>query len=174
MQKTNMRPSALMTARLPCALLLVLLLTNAGGCSKPPAPTPADPVLATSAVDAVAVLQAQSVDLEKIRDRVLREAAILALRERRMYSPVNDNAVEYFLALRSKHPNEAAFANALNDLMPYTVIAAEHNITRGNFAEAHRLIAMIEKIDPSAPALPRLKIAASTRQDAQSASASQH
>ena len=41
--------------------------------------------------------------------------------------------------------------------MPYTLIAAEQGISREEFPEAQRLIALIEKVDPKAPALPRLK-----------------
>ena len=41
--------------------------------------------------------------------------------------------------------------------MPYTLIAAEQGISREEFPEAQRLIALIEKVDPRAPALPRLK-----------------
>ena len=40
---------------------------------------------------------------------------------------------------------------------PYTLIATEQSIGREDFVEAQRLSALIEKADPKAPALPRLK-----------------
>lgn len=87
----------------------------------------------------------------------LRESATKALQDNRMYAPAGDNAVEYYLALREKQPQDATVNSALTDLMPYTLIAAEQGISREEFPEAQRLIALIEKVDPRAPALPRLK-----------------
>lgn len=87
----------------------------------------------------------------------LRAAAAKALGENRIYAPGGDNAVEYYLGLRDKLPNDAAVTSALTDLMPYTVIATEQSIAREDFAEAQRLSALIEKADPKAPSLPRLK-----------------
>jgi protein TonB len=74
-----------------------------------------------------------------------------------MYAPSGNNAMEYYLALRDKQPNDAAVASALTDLMPYALIAAEQSIARDDFAEAQRLYALMEKTDKAAPALPRLK-----------------
>jgi protein TonB len=41
--------------------------------------------------------------------------------------------------------------------MPYTLIATEQSINRDDFSEAQRLYALMEKTNPKAPALPRLK-----------------
>jgi periplasmic protein TonB len=87
----------------------------------------------------------------------LRAAASSALREQRLYAPPGNNAMEYYLALRDKAPNDAAIASALTDLLPYALIATEQSISRDDFAEAQRLYALMEKADPKAPALPRLK-----------------
>jgi len=87
----------------------------------------------------------------------LREAASAALREQRLYAPAGNNAMEYYLALRDKSPNDPAVSSALTDLMPYTLIATEQSINRDDFAEAQRLYALMEKTNPKAPALPRLK-----------------
>ena len=56
--------------------------------------------------------------------------------------------------------------SALTDLMPYTLIAAEQSIAREEFTEAQRLSAIIEKADPKAPALPRLKQSIAAAQEA--------
>jgi len=96
----------------------------------------------------------------------LRDAASQALRENRMYAPAGDNAMEYYLALRDKLPDDAAVSSALTDLMPYTVIAAEQAVVREQFDEALRLVALIEKADKTAPALPRIRQSITTSQQA--------
>ncbi len=67
------------------------------------------------------------------------EAATQALRDNRMYAPAGNNAVEYYLALREKQPQDAIVNSALTDLLPYTLIAAEQSIHRKDFDEARRL-----------------------------------
>jgi protein TonB len=94
----------------------------------------------------------------------LREAASAALKEQRLYAPAGNNAMEYYLALRDKQPNDPAVASALTDLMPYTLIATEQSIARDDFIEAQRLYALMEKTDSTAPALPRLKQGIATGQ----------
>jgi len=96
----------------------------------------------------------------------LRESATKALRENRIYAPGGDNAMEYYLALRDKLPNDPGVTSALTDLMPYTLIAAEQSIAREEFTEAQRLSAIIEKADPKAPALPRLQQSIAAAQQA--------
>lgn len=124
----------------------------AGGSATAPAPaaTPAEAPATTPDTAVSAEVQAMSVEQ-------LREAASLALRENRMYAPAGNNAFEYYLSLRDKQPQDATVKSALTDLTPYALIAAEQSITREEFPEAQRLIALIEKVDDKAPALPRLK-----------------
>lgn len=100
---------------------------------------------------------AVSAEVQAMGAEQLRDAATKALSENRIYAPGGDNAMEYYLALRDKLPSDPAVASALTDLMPYTLIATEQSIGREDFAEAQRLSALIEKADPKAPALPRLK-----------------
>jgi len=86
----------------------------------------------------------------------LREAAGKALREQRLYAPAGDNAMEYYLALRDKQPNDPAVSSALTDLQPYALIATEQSIGRDDFDEAERLYALLAKAAPGHPALARL------------------
>lgn len=135
--------------------IAVSLLVALAACSKDeqagqattdaPAAVVAPPAPAVSA-------QVQAMGAEQLRD-----AATKALSENRIYAPGGDNAMEYYLALRDKLPSDPAVASALTDLMPYTLIATEQSIGREDFVEAQRLSALIEKADPKAPALPRLK-----------------
>lgn len=135
-----------------------LLLGSLVACTgqTPPAATDA-PATAGATTDAES--KTAGLDTEALRD-----AASKALRENRMYAPVGDNAIEYYLALREKLPNDGYVSSALVDLLPYTVTAAENTIAREQFPEANRLIALIERVHPTAPALPRLKKAVSETQ----------
>lgn len=87
----------------------------------------------------------------------LRTAARAAYAENRLYAPAGDNAVEYFLALRASSPGDASASSALTDLLPMTVIAIEQSLVREDFEEGQRLIALLERVDGSHPALDRLR-----------------
>lgn len=144
----------------------LVLLAGLAACSgqgdEPAAESPAPAASAPAAMpevvsapppaDAALSPQVASMSVDQ-----LREAATQALRDNRMYAPAGNNAVEYYLALRDKQPGDAGVSSALTDLMPYTLIAAEQSIGREEFPEAQRLVALIERVDAKAPALPRLK-----------------
>ncbi|MCC8555278.1 energy transducer TonB [Xanthomonas hortorum] len=139
----------------------VILLVGLAACSRQEdkAATTAPATGATPAAPAAAPTPATAVSpqVQSMAADQLRASATKALQDNRMYAPAGDNAVEYYLALREKQPQDATVNSALTDLMPYTLIAAEQGISREEFPEAQRLIALIEEVDPKAPALPRLK-----------------
>ncbi|WP_295906995.1 energy transducer TonB [Xanthomonas sontii] len=134
----------------------ILLLAALAACSKQEEAAPPSAAPATAAANAPAQ-PAVSAKVQSMGTEQLHDSASQALRENRMYAPAGNNAVEYYLALRDKQPDDAGVKSALTDLMPYTLIAAEQSINREDFPEAQRLIGLIEKMDPQAPALPRLK-----------------
>ncbi len=137
------------------ALSLVVALA---ACSKDEqAGTEATTTTPTAAPIAAAPAPAVSAQVQAMSAEQLRAAAAKALGENRIYAPGGDNAMEYYLALRDKLPSDPAVTSALTDLMPYTLIATEQSIGREDFVEAQRLSALLEKADPKAPALPRLK-----------------
>lgn len=148
--------------RLRLGVLMVLAFALAA-CSKQEAPAPAaTPAAAAGNETAAAPADAApppavAASVQAMSADQLREAASQALRENRMYAPAGDNAMEYYLALRDKLPDDAPVSSALTDLMPYTIIAAEQAVAREQFDEAQRLVALIEKADDSAPALPRIR-----------------
>ena len=160
------RPFAV--ARLSLVLAVGLALAACGSEEAPGGATPATPATTaethappvptaeTAVSDAVSAL---SVD-------ELREAARKAYGENRLYAPVENNAVEYYLALRDKAPDDAGASSALTDLLPMTVIATEQSITREDFNEARRLAALVEKAQPTHPALDRLKTNIEAREKA--------
>lgn len=138
------------------AVAVVLVSCAFAGCNKDQGAAAPD-----AAAGAAATQQAAQ---PAVADKVnamsadqLREAAGQALRQQRLYAPGGDNAMEYYLALRDKQPNDPAVSSALTDLMPYALIATEQSIARDDFSEAQRLYALMEKTDAKAPALPRLK-----------------
>lgn len=137
------------------ALSLVVALA---ACSKDEqAGTEATTTTPAAAPVAAPPAPAVSAQVQAMGAEQLREAATKALSENRIYAPGGDNAMEYYLALRDKLPSDPAVTSALTDLMPYTLIATEQSIGREDFVEAQRLSALLEKADPKAPALPRLK-----------------
>ena len=140
-------------ARLFAPMILLVALSACSGKDETAPATPAAPVAPTAAPAAPAV----SAKVQSLGTEELRELAGKALRENRMYAPAGDNAIEYYLALRDKTPDDASVKSALTDLLPYTLIAAEQSLGREDFAESQRLVALIEKVDATAPALPRLK-----------------
>lgn len=145
-------------ARLWVPLTLAVALAACSGKDEPAAPA-ADTATAPAAAPAAAPAPAPAVSaqVQSMGTEELRDSASKALRENRMYAPAGDNAIEYYLALRDKTPDDASVKSALTDLLPYTVIAAEQNLAREDFTEAQRLVALVEKVDANAPALARLK-----------------
>jgi protein TonB len=142
----------------------LLLIVAVAACSKKE--EPAVPAAGAAATPAAPPPPAVSAEVQAMDADTLRDAATKALRENRIYAPGGDNAMEYYLALRDKLPNDPGVSSALTDLMPYTLIAAEQSIAREEFTEAQRLSAIIEKADPKAPALPRLQQSIAAAQQA--------
>ncbi|HWI24320.1 MAG TPA: energy transducer TonB, partial [Lysobacter sp.] len=150
-------------------VVLALALTGALAACKKDAATDAAATTATpgAATNAAAPPPAAvSAAVAAMSADQLREAASAALREQRLYAPAGNNAMEYYLALRDKAPNDPAVSSALTDLMPYALIATEQSIGREYFTEAQRLYALMEKTDAQAPALPRLKQTIAAQQQA--------
>lgn len=136
----------------------VVLMCALAGCKKDETTASTDAATSPAARQATAPpQQAVSAQVAAMGADQLREAASAALREQRLYAPAGNNAMEYYVALRDKQPNDPAVASALTDLMPYTLIATEQSISRDDYIEAQRLYALMEKTDKNAPALPRLK-----------------
>lgn len=80
-----------------------------------------------------------------------------AMAESRIHSPAGDSAIDHYLALRERTPDDAGVAAALAELSPYMVIAAEQAIGQGDVYEADRLLELLRRMDAGMPALPRLR-----------------
>lgn len=152
--------SRLAHTRRSCIHLAVAaaLACTVAACQKEEQPAAGGAAPGSPAAQAVVPPQpAVSAEVAAMSADQLRESASKALREQRLYAPAANNAMEYYLALRDKQPNDPAVISALTDLQPYALIATEQSIGREDFVEAQRLYALMEKTDPQAPALPRLK-----------------
>ncbi|WP_432277772.1 energy transducer TonB [Lysobacter stagni] len=174
---TVVNPQARRSRRLSVVSQLSIALAMAcalAACQKEePAPTSAAAPAATTAAPAVTAETAVSAKVSALTADQLREAARKAYAENRLYAPAEDNAVEYYLALRDKAPGDAAVSSALTDLLPMTVIAIEQSVNREDFTEAQRLAALLEKADAQHPALARLRTSIAAQQDAASKRAAQ-
>ena len=94
--------------------------------------------------------------LERADSDELRVLARQAMQSQRLFAPARDNAIEYYLRLRSREVEDASVQAALVDLQPQLVIAVEQAIANASYPEARRLLQLLRQVDPNAPALSRL------------------
>lgn len=95
--------------------------------------------------------------LERAGADELRVLARQAMQAQRLFAPARDNAIEYYLRLRSREATDASAQAALVDLQPQLVIAVEQAIANASYPEARRMVELLRQVDASAPALPRLQ-----------------
>lgn len=151
---------------------MVCVVLALGACGKQdevetPAAPPAEAAAVSQQAAEQAARQQQAADnaLAGLSVEELRSAAGAAYQESRLYSPAGESAMEYYLALRERQAGDPAAASALIDLLPMTVIATEQSRDREDFAEARRLLGLIERADASHPALERLRASIATTED---------
>lgn len=156
-------------ARLAAALCVAVALTACGSQDDAPAPAApgAEPAAVTQQAAEQAARQQQAADdaIAGLSLDELRTAANAAYQESRLYSPAGQNAMEYYLAVREKEAGDPAASSALIDLLPMTVIATEQSRDRADFAEARRLLGLIERTDANHPALERLRASITTAEE---------
>jgi protein TonB len=140
-------PALHVPSLLAAALALALAACENGG----------GPATAGIPADAAAQVEAAPGRLADLDTERLLALASQAIAGQRVHAPAGDNAVEYYLALREKAPQDAAISTALVEFQPYVLIAAEQALSRSQPDEADRLLALLGRIDAQAPALPRLR-----------------
>jgi protein TonB len=113
----------------------------AGKSAPSVAPTNA-PAASAAAVSAAPAAQDLSIDQ-------LYKNARAAMSENRVVAPAGNNALEYYLAIIAKQPDDTSAADALRELFPFATGNAEDQINQGNFDEATRIINLLAKADPS-------------------------
>jgi len=141
---------------LPQIILFVLLVALLGfaawwylGRTSGPAtmlPGAADATAPAAADTAASAPEAESADLTV--DQLYKEART-AMNENRMVTPAGKNALEYYLRIVAKQPDDAGAKDALRELFPFATAGVEDQINQGNFDEATRIMGLLAKADPS-------------------------
>lgn len=162
-------------ARLAAAVALACVLAACGRSDAPETPAAAAPGAVTAQASEQAAVRQQAADdaIAGLSVDELRSAGAAAYQESRLYAPAGENAMEYYLALREKQAGDAAASSALIDLLPMSVIATEQSRDRGDYAEARRLLGLIERADSTHPALERLRASIATAEEQTAARAEQ-
>jgi protein TonB len=146
---------AIRGAALPSRLIAIAVIVLALGAGAwwffmrpgaPPIPgvtTAPSPTATPTSPDATA-----AVSDELTVDQLYREAR-KAMNENRMAAPQGNNALEYYLKIVAKQPDDSGAKDALRELFPFATGTAEDQINQGNFDEANRVIALLAQADPS-------------------------
>ncbi|HEY6943031.1 MAG TPA: energy transducer TonB, partial [Dokdonella sp.] len=109
--------------------------------------TTATPTQATQAGDnAAPSADAATADLSV--DELYKEARA-AMSDNRMVTPAGKNALEYYLRIIAKQPDDTGAKDALRELFPFATAGVEDQINQNNFDEANRIMGLLAKADPS-------------------------
>jgi protein TonB len=135
------------------ALAVIVVVLAAGGWwflgRKPGAPTAPGTAPATTAPgSATPAAPTATVSDELTVDQLYREAR-KAMNENRMAAPAGNNALEFYLKILAKQPDDSGAKDALRELFPFATGTAEDQINQNNFDEANRVIALLAQADPS-------------------------
>lgn len=141
-------------------LCLVLIVAGAGwwflNQRTPTVPTVTPPTTAMPAQVAKPTPDASSTEAAapaaSVPDMTVDElytAARKALADNRMVAPAGDNALEYYLKIQELQPDNRGAADALRELFPFAVGAAETEIDKGAYNEATRVINLLAEADSS-------------------------
>lgn len=85
---------------------------------------------------------------ELSKEQLIKEAG-LAFREARYVAPPGNNALEFYLRVLEKEPNNQTATDALREMFPFATGAVEQDINAGSVDEATRVIDLLSKADPS-------------------------
>ena len=132
------------------ALIAVLYFFVFSG-GKAPAPTAAAPGAKTPAAGAVpgaAPAAGEEPVPELTKEQLLREASS-ALRDNRLVAPAGNNALEYYLRVLDKDPENKTARDALREMFPIATGPVEQSINGGNLDEANRVINLLARADPN-------------------------
>lgn len=143
---------------LPLALALGLVACG-GGEEPAPAPPPAQETPAAPSAEPTiddTAPQEQAPMVERTAPELL-DAARAAMNSQQMFSPPGENAFELYMDLVELEPDNRVAKNALIELFPFVMIGMEQRLGALDIPEARRILALLERADANAPALPRLR-----------------
>jgi protein TonB len=146
-----------MRVALPLAFALGLVACGSGD-EPAPAPPPAQETQATPAepIAGEAAPQEQAPKVQRTAAELL-DAARTAMNSQQMFSPPGENAFELYMDLVELEPDNRVAKNALIELFPFVMIGMEQRLGASDIPEARRILALLERADAQAPALPRLR-----------------
>jgi protein TonB len=139
-------------ATLVVVAILVALLAGAawwfmGREAGPVDPTTTLPTMSV-APDAPAPVEAVTPTADLSVDQLYKEARA-AMSANRMVAPAGNNALEYYLAILERQPEDANATDALRELFPFATGSTEEQINSGDLEEAGRIMSLLTKADPS-------------------------
>lgn len=137
-----------MPSALRCAAMLAVC-TALLACDGGPSTTTAAAPRAASGAPAAAA----SVDPPARRIA----AANAAFADGRFVAPAGDNALEWLVAARAAQPDHPGVVEALVDLHPIALAAAERALTAGDAGEARRIIDLLDRVQPGSLGTQRLR-----------------
>jgi protein TonB len=138
-------------------VLALLLAFGLSACSKDEEAAPAAPAPGTA--QPAATPQSAPVPEADPNETPaqIAERADAAIDAQRLFAPPGDNAFELYLRVIEAEPDQPLARNALTDLFPYAVMHVEQRLSAGDPDDAERVLSLMEKANPQAPALPRLR-----------------
>jgi len=143
---------AIAASRLIALAVIVVVLAIGGWWflgRKPGAPIiPGTAPATTAPTAATPAAPNATVSDELTVDQLYREAR-KAMNENRMAAPAGNNALEFYLKILAKQPDDSGAKDALRELFPFATGTAEDQINQNNFDEANRVIALLAQADPS-------------------------
>jgi len=120
------------------------------GRSGPAAPSATTtPSASTSATPDAAEIPAPEAGAAELTVDQLYKEARSAMSDNRMVAPAGKNALEYYLRIVAKQPDDTGAKDALREIFPFATAGVEDQINQGNFDEAARIMALLAKADPS-------------------------
>jgi protein TonB len=78
----------------------------------------------------------------------LLKAASQAVDEQHLVTPPGSNAIEYYLAVTEREPNNMQATQALVDIFPMVATVAEREIAQRRVDEADRIVALLDRASP--------------------------
>jgi len=120
------------------------------GRSGPAAPSATTtPSASTSATPDAAEIPAPEAGAAELTVDQLYKEARSAMSDNRMVAPAGKNALEYYLRIVAKQPDDTGAKDALREIFPFATAGVEDQINQGNFDEASRIMGLLAKADPS-------------------------
>jgi protein TonB len=141
------------SAAVLAALIILVALLAAGAwwfMGRPGDPTAPSTTLPTTSVapDPTVPVEPVTPAAELSVDQLYKEARA-AMSANRMVAPAGNNALEYYLAILDRQPEDSGATDALRELFPFATGSAEEQINNGDFDEANRIMGLLAKADPS-------------------------